>query len=266
MHATWVLGGEFLDNSCDTFKNMESQAKEDGKRPPYLFDNYNMEFLVPEFDENVPAKDPNETDDEYLGDVYNALVAALNDEANIHLPRYLILILDADLIQAANIYDYGAVEAFEDNLKWLLINISEGIELRKKDLIYKRHGAVLTNTEPWLIWVTMLRRPGNTTWKEIFSLTRKFNLTLENVIARDPRSHILKVHVDGNGEFFTDDGNFTEAGLAQYWRSVDAEMADFDHGKTDLQPIKFRQDKISRPPKNSRYRWHKSATYLAVDT
>ena len=228
-----------------------------------------MEILLPDTEQSInqdnnekskePQEEENETENDFLADVYNALVEALNNESNVHLPRYLLIILDSDLIQAANVYDFGAMEMYEDMIKWLLINISSTVELRKKQLLKRRAGAVSTTTEPRLVWITMLRRPNNTTRKEIFALTRKFNSSLEDIISKDKRSHILKVHIEGNDTNFNENGDLTDVGLVKYWRSIDAEMADFDHGKIELRPASHTKVvKISKPPrKNSRYRWSK---------
>ena len=204
------------------------------------------------------TQSPNE---EFLAQIYNALVSALNDDDNVHLPRYLIIVLDYDLIQAANVYDFGVVEVFEDLLKWLLINLSSTVELRKKELIKKRPGAVSTTMEPRLVWVTMLHHPHNTTLKKIFALTHKFNSSLENIISKDKRSHILKVHIEGNETNFKQNGDLTEIGQEKYWRAIDAQMADFDHGITDLVPMPAKQEKFSRPKMNSKYKWHNPQNY-----
>ena len=123
-------------------------------------------------------------------------------------------------------------------MKWFLININRNIELRKNDLIKKHPGAVSTSAEPRLIWVTMLKRPATSHAKQIFALTSKFNKILEEVVAGDKRSHILKPTID------CDDGNcnyelsgaLNPTGVTQFWRNLDVQMHEFDGSKTDLIP------------------------------
>ena len=61
----------------------------------------------------------------------NALAEGLNDNQHPHLPKYLLIIPDKDLITAADIYDYGVTKTLEDILKWLLVNIASAIDKRK---------------------------------------------------------------------------------------------------------------------------------------
>ena len=60
---------------------------------------------------------------------------------------------------------------------------------------------------------------------------------LEETIAGDKRSHILKVHIEGNNHNFTAIGTLSFNGISQYWRAIDSKMREFDIGKTELQPI-----------------------------
>ena len=209
---------------------MKLQAEEKEKQIPYLFSFYNIKAFYPT--EETPQ-------DTFLSGIHNALVGALNDRINYHLPRYLLIVLDSELVEAADGYDYGAVEVFTEWIEWLLVNINESIEFRKQDLLRKRPGAIASTSEPWFIWVTMLKRPNSTTKKEVFALTRKFNTTLEQVIANDKCSHILKVHVEGSEANFEEDGTLTATGQVQFWCAIDEEMADFDYGKTELEPVKI---------------------------
>ena len=144
--------------------------------------------------------------------------------------------MDDELIRDANIFDYGASDAFSDMIKWLVININKSIDDQKKELLLKRPGAIFSSAEPRLVWTTMLRRPNNTTRKEVYTLTKKFNSTLEEVISKDKKSHILKVHIDGSEKNFEPNGDLTSYGHVQFWRGINEEMKDFDYGKTDLIP------------------------------
>ena len=105
----------------------------------------------------------------FLARVFNRLVKQLNEEPFI-LPRYIIITLDKDLIQSADLFDYGVSRIIEDTLKWLLININMVIEMRKEDLAGKHAGAVSTTSEPRLVWVGMIRHPENSMNKKVFSL------------------------------------------------------------------------------------------------
>ena len=169
-----------------------------------------------------------------------------------------MIVVDYHIVESVNVYDFGASTIFTDVLKWLLININNALEYREQQLVTIRPGAVSTTSEPRLVWVTMLRCPSNTNRKSVFALTRKFNQALELVIAKDKRSHILKVHVEDSENNFDTTGELTAIGQVQYWRAIDDEMKDFDHGKTELTPT-VKSELISKPVNH--YEWHNSSKY-----
>ena len=154
-----------------------------------MYNNYNVAGLVSTFHSNTRS---------FLARVLNNLVADMNDKQyNYHLPRYVLIVLDKDLVQNIGTYDFGVSRIIEDMVKWLLININLVIEVRKEDVIKKRARALSSSLEPHLIWVQMVKRPviqGNPT----YALVRKFNTILEETIAGDRRSYILKPFITPN--------------------------------------------------------------------
>ena len=73
---------------------------------------------------------------------------------------------------------------------------------------------------------------------KVFALAKKFNTILEETIAGDCRSHILKPHVVLDDNNFDRNGNLSPEGLVTYWNIIDATMKDFNSGETKLQPKK----------------------------
>ena len=206
---------------------MINQAVNKHKPRPYTAENYNVIPLYAHQLKNM---------DNFLARVINSFVEKLNDNLDYHLPRYLVVMLDKDLIEAAKVYDYGVSRTLEDTLKWLLININQCIELRKSDLTKKRMGTVSSKSEPRILWVAMVPRPVSAN-KQTFSLTRKFNNILEEVISGDKRSHIMKIHIDHDNGFFDRTGNLTPDGFIAFWRTFDSIMHDFEIGETNLSPV-----------------------------
>ena len=151
-----------------------------------------------------------------LARIYNSLIKAINSDKNHHLARYILIFLDADLIMNANIFDYGVSRTLEDTLKWLLINVNRVIDLGKDDLIGKRPGSVSSSLEPRLIWVSMIPRPESAN-HHVFTLTRKFNTILEEVITGDRHSHILCPVVERDAHHFDRLGSLTSIGESAYW-------------------------------------------------
>ena len=237
--ALWLVGDNFMQEVYTSFQNLRDKAK-DKKDIPYVFQQYNVTpYHVPKLSNLRFASTR----------IFNSFVSGLNEFD--HLPKHVMVIPDKDLIESISLCDYGIAEILEDNLKWLLININRQIELRQIDLRNKRIGALGSTSEPRLIWVTMLCRPENSHNKDVFSLARKFNQILEEVIAGDKRSHILKVHVDthvGNDDRI---GNLTTNGEYHFWRAIDEEMHDFDDNKTELEPFGHVQTLPSRHQRNN---------------
>ena len=221
-----MLGDDFFRDMVMTFKAMRAQAKQSDTRQPYLFDNYNVINLTPLRHSNIRA---------FLARVLNELIKELN-KPPYQLPRYIIVILDKDLIANADLYDYGVSRTIEDTLKWLLININQAIETRKEDIMGKRPGGISTTSEPRLVWVNMLHRPHHSMNKRVFSLARKFNDLLEGVIHGNKKSHILKVEIDHNTIYYDRIGQLTQMGKIQYWKKLDEIMKEFDRGRTELEP------------------------------
>ena len=256
LQSVWILGGDFLRELSHMFTSMKTETKREGHKTLYLHLYYNVHMLLLPQLSNMRS---------YLARVYNELIKTLNDKSfEYHLPRYLIILLDRDLISKARVFDYGVTKTLEDIIKWLLININRAIELRKEDMYGKCPGSLTQSSELRLIWIMMLCRPEGSFDRKVNSLTTKFNSILEEVVAGDRRSHILLVQVDSQAAFDCV-GNLTQMGIYEYWRNLDFQMKEFDWGKTELQPRK--PTSKFEPSKNylgnaSRYKWAKQEYWL----
>ena len=220
-----MIGDQFLRTAFSEFLSVKNHPVEQLKYTSYLTLHYNIEPYyspVNPLEKSFPAR------------MTHALGKGLNDQTRPpHLPRYVIIVIDSDLISSLRVFDYGISRAMEDRLKWLVVNLNEMVEDRRKDLLKKRLGAVSTSTEPRFVWIQMIRRPEHSLNKKIYSLTTKFNNILEETIAGDKRSHILKIHIEANESNFDRFGQITNSGLYTYWRIIDETMKDFDTGKTE---------------------------------
>ena len=174
------------------------------------------------------------------------------------LPKYILIFIGKDLIQNAHVFDYGMAETFKDILKWLLINIDRTLEVRKEDLYYRRPGAVSQSSEPCLIWVQMLRRPDHSTNKAIYSLSRKFNNVLDEVVSRNRHSHVLTPMVNHTSANFEYSGHISLVGKEEFWWNMDCQIRNFDHYKTELRPTPTPEQtpNFSFKHSNNKYKWH----------
>ena len=162
-----------------------------------------------------------------IGKIQNAFIAAMND--NHLLPRFVVVILDKDLIVDVDIFDCGAQDIIYDNVDWLLKQIAKGLLTRRKDLKSKNIGAV--DSEPTrVIWVKMLTRPVTSDQKlaRIWKLKRKFNKVLEDRLQVENFMHLITVHNMDEHHYFDVFGQLTNAGLHAYWSSLDQEIKELD--------------------------------------
>ena len=225
LNTVWLLGGDFLRMMFHSLEQLLTMAKQDNKPWPYLMHYYNVDPLhLPQLSNNRAL----------LSCILNALVKKMNTDW--HLLKYLLILIDQDLIAESGVYDYGVTHTLEDTIKWFLININLVLETQKQDLMTRRPGAVASSVEPRLIWVTMLCCPEYSMNKQIYSLARKFNNILESVIVGDKRSHILKIRVPHDTTHFDRIGNLTQIGRYEYWNFLNNEIWDLERSKTDLAP------------------------------
>ena len=99
----------------------------------------------------------------------------------------------------------------------------------------------------------MVKCPEQSLAKRIFSLSRKFNRILEEMISNDKHSHYLEVEVPADQSNFDHTGNLTQNGKIKYWHTLDDTMNEFDRGDTDLVPKRQHQSlqvSTNNPPHN----------------
>ena len=169
-----------------------------------------------------------------IGKMLNSLIKKLNEVK--HLPRYIVIIFDKELIVDGQIFNFGARETYEYALRWFVNNVACMIDTRKDDIRKKRPGALSPGSEPRFIWVEALSRPEVLLAKCVYSLICKFNAALEEVVAEERHSHVLKVEVQINNSNFDRLGSLTPIGQIEYWNSLDSQLKDFDQRKTELLP------------------------------
>ena len=235
--SLWMIGDDFLQSTSNELFDMKNHPIPEMRILPYIVDNYNVEILTEPVHLLMKS---------FLGQIDNSIVKGLNEIRPPYIPRYILMVIDKDLIASLGFFDYGVTRAIEDKLKWIIEDINERINDRKKELLELKPGAVSSASEPRVVWIHMIKRPDNSLNKNIYSLATKFNRILEDVIAGDKRSHILKVHLETNNANFDHFGTITPTGLYQYWKIVDETMKDFDLGKTELDPIVKQQNPQSR--------------------
>ena len=165
----------------------------------------------------------------------NAFIAALNKYA--HMPKYIIVVPDKDILESIEIYDNGIKKAIFDNLHWLLIQFGHNLITRREDLRAKNTGA----TPPFftkVIWVQMLARPISEDPKlaRIWKLHRKFNDVLDNLCEIEEYMHVLPIREMEEFKFFDERDNLTPAGEKHYWLHLNDQIKAFEYNNTDHRP------------------------------
>ena len=115
--------------------------------------------------------------------VVNATIEGLNSKE--HLPKYVLVLLDKDLIENLNYFEYGISELLDTCVYWLVKEFNRMFEARREDIHQKKPGALSTATEPRIIWVAMLPRPMvQDEHKLLYTNRSKFNKSLEDTVAK----------------------------------------------------------------------------------
>ena len=177
-----------------------------------------------------------------IGKIQNAPVAALNDYS--HLPRYIFIFPDKDIVQDIGHYDEGVKKSIFTHLNWLSKQIGRCLVKRRDNLKSLKPSAVSTE-QTRVIWVSMLTRPitDNQSWASIWKLHRKFNEVLEDLLEIENFMHIMHIGDMEEERFFDSRGDLTIEGQKQFWRNLDKQLKNFDFHKTELPPVPSRNQK-----------------------
>ena len=204
------------------------------KAPPYMYEFFNTFGFIT----CIGAKN-------VLTRILNAIIEGFN--RCVKLPRYIFIILDKNLIEAAVFYkyDYGVKKMLERWMRWLSRTLDRYIETRKQDLISKRPGAVSAH-EPKIIWIKMIDRPhvqrGDPRFK-VYSQRNKFNDLLDELATNKRNNHVLNVESLEADRHFTRPGELNEFGALQYWKEIDYYFKKFDRREINLDAKKDKNNR-----------------------
>ena len=193
-------------------QSKENQEDKDNSQF-YLYENFNICAWYVKQITTVPV----------IGKIQNALVAALNDFP--HLPKYIFIVPDKDIIQDIGHYDDGVKKAMFDNLNWLTKQIGRCITQHREELKKCKPGSVAAEV-PRVIWVSMLARPisDDPFFTKIWKISRKFNQVLEDILEIENFMHIMFIQGMEELKFFDSRGDLTSAGQWQFWHNLDDQI------------------------------------------
>ena len=173
-----------------------------------------------------------------LSRIYNSIFEGLNRKD--HLPHYILIFPDRDLLMDANFYQFGCAEVLHHILKWLCLRIDRAIADRHDQLRKLRPGAA--GHDPHIMWISMIPRPliknhPTPHFNNVVNLRKKFNNELEQCITstNNPRLiHTTNVFDDYNN--YDNIGALTHAGKLKFWHHIDSQFKRFNTDQIDLCP------------------------------
>ena len=217
----WIIGDGFLHEVVNSLFDMRKTAITNHTNPLYLYDYYNVFTYVPS-----PSMGATRT----IACTFNAAVEGLNNKRR--LPRFVIVIVDKDIIEDVNIFEYGASKAIFKNVEWLVRQINIHIKRKRLEVLETKPGAVYTS-DPKIVFVTMIRCPVifdlGSCMEKVVALRSKFNAIL-NELAEKFENLVLNVEYCQR-EHFDFFGRLNTRGKISYWRDINHQLERFDEKK-----------------------------------
>ena len=210
------------------FLDLQQLAVKDRKdiAMPYLLEYFNLKFLFKTEDlQNELA----------VLHTINALLDQLNSK-DARLPKYLIVIMDHNLIEDLDVSDEDIHKIIPQVVNWFVCQINTILRCKRIDLLEKKPGTVagcLTK----VIYVCMIRRIGrfNPKITAVHDLQAKYNDALNNSVAK-VQEHMLTINTCNMYEHFNKGGALSESGKWLFFNKLDSLIQKFDLDKIKLQP------------------------------
>ena len=221
---SWTFG-LYETHSC---KTLCRSASLENKNPPYIYEQYNVFiFFMPKSNQQVHT----------LGCIHHSIVEAFT--RRYHLPRYILMILGKDIIEAANFYDYGEPHVLGKLVNWISKELQHCVEARAEDLYNHKPGATHAGTK--IIWVKMIPCKSSSAHgfsdEEIKILAAKpeFNKALDGITEHRRFNHIMNI-ISLDQNHYDVYGRLTYQGKVQYWKELDYLVKKFDRKEITLSP------------------------------
>ena len=214
----------------DTFQSFQATINATSKNKqlikPYVYEYYNVQ--------HASRTDPN---DRVVTRTFNSIVDLTNERKR--MPRFLVVVLDKNVIEDINVFSSHAVQKIRDEVHWLVRQISIFMRRKRAEINSKHPGAVYANN-PVVIFVRMINRKEinvkpKSAREKIFSLRSKFNEVL-NESAAENDHRILTINTCKTRSHFDHKGNLSEKGKTAFWEEIDDLLYRFDDNGIKLLP------------------------------
>ena len=259
MKDVWIVGDRFIKRNFHELPESSIEAKSAKKDDLYLNRYYN---LIPKHPADV--KNPSNILLRY-GDI-------IGDAVNncVRLPRFVIIALDKDILQAIVktykgkfINPLDMEEDMTEAINWLVHFTHRTINTLKTDMYYKKPGSA-TAAEPQFIWIKMLPQQQKS---KVEFFRYKYNLLLEEKILTKKYGLIMDTSRIVRSSTFNAEGDLTEAAATEFWHEVSEQVELYDKNKSVLLPHSRSQHSKTRPTKNDdlRRKLPRPPSYRDVD-
>ena len=193
-------------------------------------------------------------DENVVSRMRNCFVGAIRDQKT--LPKYAVIVLDADIIKLCTARDIHSTEGFWRISKWLMCQFDRLVETQKEYLLLKAK----RNSYPTFVWIqppTHIHLSHNQN-----RLRLSFGCTVEKEAAYHENTYALQLKKvwDCNDStlFDKEDRHFTAKGHTNYWIAVDRAIKFAD---TLLLKKKMKKegrgDKVQDAKPNDRFHWNR---------
>ena len=161
--------------------------------------------------------------------ILNKLIDALNK--NDRMPKYIIFLLDKDIIGDLKSIEYGATKNLANIVNWLARQCDILIHRKKLQISEKKPGASMGRNFPVCIFTTMLRRlemfNRESNIARACAMRPKFNEII-NEAAACQNYKVMDIHSCNTLDHFDRWGELTSKGKAVMWYEIDDLMERFD--------------------------------------
>ena len=235
MYDASFVGDQFLREVKDTFHAIVRNAKRKNNDKsansapiPYLEQYYNVQKYYPttaDLKTNATSR------------ILNAAMDALNEE--FRLPRFLVIIIDKDLLGDFKNLEFGTTKSMAKMINWLVRQVDITVHRKKRQIEEKKPGAIGSVNDPTIIYVDMIKRPifanMHEKLKQAMNLRFKFNRCLHETLEQQ-NNKVLTIRSCTTPDHFDSMGNLTSKGMIAFWHEVDDLLEHFDRGKVKLDP------------------------------
>ena len=181
-----MVGDSFLDNSYHTLQKMKSEAVLHSEPPPYLYQIYNLSaWYTSALSDLKPL----------IVRFLNSMIEAMNRKKHPHLPKYILMMPDKDLLQNTKIPKTGIKAFLRIIMQWWVTQTFRALNNRRENLKSKHTGAVSADPTQ-VIWIKMFPRPisVNEDLIKVLKIRRKFNGTSAGFVQQKAQAfnHVIE--------------------------------------------------------------------------